>query len=116
MQLAEHTAERTTHRTAVTAGCGSYGPGHLLHWMQWKRATAAHCVPVSRVIQHGTSIELLIPGQAPLRWLHHDPARLRAALASAELPILACPEWQALRVDGFWFNCAPDTAGFEHCH
>lgn len=102
-------------RPGATTGCESYGPGHRLHWTLWKQATAARCVPVSQVLLDGTMIELLIEGRAPLFWHHHDPDGLREALDAAEDPILAAPQWQALRIDGYWFNCAPRDSSFQHC-
>ncbi|MBB6627140.1 hypothetical protein H5V45_07380 [Nocardioides sp. KIGAM211] len=95
--------------------CASFGPGHQLHWQHWKKATAATLVPVSEVDVDGTLVEVHVAGRQPFHWLHHDPARLRDALAKAEMPILASPQWQALRVDGYWFNCAPNDRSFGDC-
>ena len=97
------------------ACCDSYGPGHQLHWTQWKAAANAPVVPVSKVALDGTSIELLLAGEAdPVRWGHHDPARLEAALR-ADSRIVASTQMRALRVDGYWFNCAPEGADLELC-
>ena len=107
---------KTMHEGLKTElSCGSYGPGHMLHWTHWKKAAVADCVPVSQVVQDGTSIELVLDNGPTLTWSHHDPARLKAALMLAREPVLACPQWRALRVDGFWFNCGPEGSTFACC-
>lgn len=107
--------ERPVSETVNQHDCASFGPGHQLHWQHWKKATAAALVPVSGVDVDGTVIEVHVSGRAALHWHHHDPDRLLAALAQAEDPVLASPQWQALRVDGYWFNCAPNDRTFAHC-
>ena len=97
------------------AGCDSYGPGHLLHWTLWKKAASAPCVPVSRVVQEGTSIELVISDRESLHWSHHDPSKLAEALEATTSPIIASPQWRALRIGGYWFNCAPEGADVTLC-
>lgn len=96
-------------------GCDSYGPGHQLHWTLWKAAANAPCLPVTRIREHGGGVELEVPGHPPLQWCHHDPIRLRTALEHAQGPIVACPRYRVLRVDGFWFNCAPLGSEFTLC-
>ncbi len=105
----------TQHFLGHDPKCDSYLPGHKLHWSLYKRASGARTVLVSEVIATGTKLELVIPGEESLRWMHHDPDRLAAALAESVTPILACPEWRALRVDGYWFNCAPQGADLSVC-
>lgn len=100
-------AVRPVTETVHTHTCDSYGPGHMLHWTQWKAASGAPSYPVTRIVDHGDHFELHVVGQPPLRWCHHEPDRLRAALESAAAIVEACPRFRALRVDGFWFNCAP---------
>lgn len=102
-------------RRSTTTGCGSYGPGHQLHWTHWKAASSAPTVTVSHVIQTGNTLELVIPGRAPLYWAHHDSRRIAHALEHATDPIVACPDLMALRIDGFWFNCAPVGTSFLLC-
>lgn len=95
-------------------GCGLYGPGHQLHWAHWKKAAAAPCTPVSMVLQDDTRLEIITPERS-LTWFHHDADLLAEALRSVQLPMCVCPEWQALRIDGYWFNCAPSARLFTPC-
>ncbi len=97
-----------------TGACGSYGPGHQLHWTHWKKASSAPAIVVTRVRMDGDVVELLLPGH-PLRWRHHDAARLRHALQNTRQPIAAVPETGMLRVDGYWFNCADVDMEFSLC-
>ena len=106
---------RADERTSKKSGCGSYDPGHLLHWHHWKQASAAECVAVLEVTQTGTSLEITVPGQPPLRWYHHDPLSIAMALAGDHGPILASPRHQALRINGYWFNCTADAAALAAC-
>lgn len=95
--------------------CTSYLPGHQLHWSLYKRASSARTVHVDQVLVDGTSLELRIAGEPSIRWEHHDPSRIAAALEHSIDPVLACPDWRALRIDGYWFNCAPQGADLTHC-
>lgn len=95
--------------------CGSYLPGHDLHWSLYKKTSSARMLVVSQVIVRGTSLELVVPGQPSLHWLHHAPGRLEAAVERSVEPILACPDWRTLRVDGYWFNCAPEGVQLSVC-
>ena len=105
----------TQHFLGVDRPCESFLPGHKLHWSLYKKASGARTVSVSHVIITGTSLELVVPGEPSLHWVHHDPRRLEAALKGSLDPILACPEWRALRIDGYWFNCAPEGADLSTC-
>jgi len=102
-------------RTPTSSGCGSYDPGHLLHWAHWKKASAAECLAVLDVIQTGSSLEIVLAGEPPLRWYHHDPVALATALAGTRGPIVVSRRHQALRVDGYWFNCATDVRALAAC-
>jgi hypothetical protein len=101
-------------REAETHTCGSYGPGHQLHWTVWKQASSAASIVVTKVRMDGDVVELLLPGR-PQRWRHHDAARLRAALRGTTQPVAAVPGAGLLRVDGYWFHCADAEAKLSLC-
>ena len=105
----------TQHICEDDPKCESFLPGHRLHWSLYKRASGARVVLVSEVMATDAYLELTIPGEPSLRWRHHEPERLVAAVADSTTPILACPEWRALRVDGYWFNCAPQDTDLSIC-
>lgn len=96
--------------------CNSFLPGHRLHWTQWKHASAAAPLQVLQVVDHEDGVfEIITPGLPSLFWQHHNPSQLRAALAVAELPIVASPQWRMLRIDGIWFNCVPAETELTLC-
>ena len=106
----------TTMTVDHSAVCESYQPGHRLHWSLYKMASAAATVPVTNIAVHGTTLEITVVGQdEPIRWQHHDPKRLMFALEHATDPILAAPSYRALRIDGYWFNCAQLDADLFDC-
>jgi hypothetical protein len=105
----------TQHFPGDGSLCESFLPGHKLHWSLYKKASGARTVMVSHVIVTGTALELVIPGEPSIRWVHHDPQRVAAAIKDSVDPILACPEWRALRIDGYWFNCAEQGADLSVC-
>ncbi|MGZ6745549.1 MAG: hypothetical protein ACXVD0_06550 [Nocardioides sp.] len=107
--------ETTITRTAAPTTCASYDPGHHLHWHQWKQASAAECVPVLDVVQSGTSLEVIFPDRPSVHWHHHDADALAVALRGNRTQILASTTFQALRVDGHWFNCAGDVTTLAAC-
>lgn len=108
-------AERSHTTAAGSSTCDSYGPGHQLHWTQWKAASSAPAFRVTRIIDHEDHFEFHIEGEPPLKWSHHEPDRLREALAAAEHIIEVCPRYRALRIDGHWFNCAPQELHITLC-
>lgn len=103
----------TDTHAATELSCELTDPGHQMHWARWKDVASADCVPVERTEVHGPEIVLVVGGQR-LRWFHHDPERLAEAVRSTRAPVLACLDGQALRVEGYWFNCATESA-FQPC-
>lgn len=98
-----------------TTHCDSYEPGHRLHWSLWSMAQFAPAVPVSHVTIDGTAVSIDIGGQHAFTWKHHDPNRLVFALEHATGPAMICPVHRVLRVDCFWFSCAPQDAELSAC-
>jgi hypothetical protein len=101
-------------RLEAEAPCASHAPGHQLHWTHWKQAASSPAIVVTKVRMVGDVVELLLPGD-PVRWRHHDAARLQRALRTSRQPIAAVPEHGMLRVDGYWFNCVSADAEFTLC-
>jgi hypothetical protein len=48
-----------------------------------------------------------------LDYRHHEPERLSSVLALFPGSRVVYPEFHALRIGPYWFNCAPD--GFDPC-
>lgn len=86
--------------------CGSYAPGHDLHWIHWKRLQDAPGLPVHAIAVgvHGLWVRLDTPGGSQV-WWNHDLARVRD-LGPVRGRVLLWPRLHAMRVDGYLFNLA----------
>jgi hypothetical protein len=66
--------------SGAKSGCGSYGPGHRVHWIQGvKAAGAAVVIPVS-VAVHPSGLVQLRGDDLSLECWNHDPAAIQASL------------------------------------
>ena len=64
--------------------CGSYGPGHLMHWIQRKKSSEGgqRIIKVNIVAVHDDGRVEIEGHDLKLTLWHHDPDRLRRALGS----------------------------------
>jgi hypothetical protein len=62
--------------------CGSYGPGHLMHWIQGKKSheDGQAIIRVKVVAVHDDGRVEIEGDDVKLTLWHHDPDRLRSAL------------------------------------
>ena len=62
--------------------CGSYGPGHLMHWIQFKKSheDGQPIIKVKVVAVHDDGHVEIEGGDLKLTLWYHDPDRLRSAL------------------------------------
>ena len=62
--------------------CGSYGPGHLMHWIQAKKSheDAQPIIKVKVVAVHDDGRADIESHDLKLTLWHHDPDHLRSAL------------------------------------
>jgi hypothetical protein len=67
---------------AVDRSCGSYGPGHLLHWIQGKKSheDAQPIIKVKVVAVHDDGRADIEGHDLKLTLWYHDPDHLRSAL------------------------------------
>lgn len=64
----------------VDRSCGSYGPGHQVHWIQAKNSAAEQpVIGVSIVVHRDGRVDLEGPQLKVTLW-NHDPHRLRDAV------------------------------------
>ena len=97
------------------AACDSYEPGHRLHWSLYKAASAARTVKVRALSVDGTTVSVTTVTDETFTWEHHDPEALTMAINHADTTPLVAPDWRALRIDGYWFNCAPEGVDVSAC-
>ena len=62
--------------------CGSYGPGHLMHWIQGKKSheDGQPIIKVKVVAVHDDGRVEIEGDELKLTLWYHDPDRLRSAL------------------------------------
>ena len=75
----------------VPVPCGSYGPGHLMHWIQRKKSCedGQPIVKVKVVAVHDDGCVEIEGDDVKLTVWHHDPDRLRSALMYAgSIPVI----------------------------
>jgi hypothetical protein len=62
--------------------CGSYGPGHLMHWIQWKKSheEGQPIIKVKIVAVHDDGRVEIEGGDLKATLWNHDPGQLRSAL------------------------------------
>lgn len=95
--------------------CDLYAPGHLMHYTHQGTAVRSQPVAVRDTQVDGAHLTLQLENGAELRWRHHDPARLQRVLESVPSKRVAYPDFHALRVGPFWFNCAPQSESWQDC-
>ena len=92
----------------VDGSCGSYGPGHQVHWIQAKKSAGEHpVIGVSIVVHRDGRIDLEGPRLKVTLW-NHDPDRLRDAVGRRGRAVWK-PRLNLLAVPGhscFMFNLA----------
>jgi hypothetical protein len=69
---------------AIDRSCGSYGPGHQMHWIQAKKSWEDEqpVIGVSILVHHDGRVDLAGDDLKLTMW-NHDPDRLRDAVAYA---------------------------------
>ncbi len=97
------------------SGCDLYAPGHQMHYRHQGDAVRSPAQVVQDVLQDGTEVILLLEDDSELHWRHHDPERLRRMLELLRGKSVAYPEFHALRVGPYWFNCAGEDDGWQDC-
>ena len=95
--------------------CDLYAPGHQIHYKHQGNAVRSPALQVRDTLVDGTLVTLLLDDGRELHWRHHDPARLSRLLELLRGKCVAYPEWHAVRVGPYWFNCASVDAEFTLC-
>jgi hypothetical protein len=96
-------------------GCDLYEPGHLIHYQHQADAGQSPGHDVRDSLLEGTTVTLMLQGEDELVWRHHDPERLRSILELLHGRGVAYPEFHALRVGPYWFNCAAPDDPWQEC-
>jgi hypothetical protein len=93
--------------------CGSYAPGHQMHYVHQGQALRSPSVRASNVIVEGDRVIVVLEDGSQLDYHHHEPERLASILGLFPGSRVVYPRFHALRIGPYWFNCAP--ADFTPC-
>jgi hypothetical protein len=96
-------------------GCDSYAPGHLIHYQHQGDAVRSPSLRAHDVRVDGTLVVMHLEDDREVQWRHHDPDRLQRIVELLRGHATAYPDFHALRVGPFWFNCATERDGFRDC-
>lgn len=119
LRSSSRTRTREVHSGSVLADraqgdtCDSYAPGHQVHYIHQGQALRSPSVHARNVIVEGHRVIVLLEDGTQLDYHHHDPERLSSVLGLFPASRMVYPQFHALRVGPYWFNCAP--ADFEPC-
>jgi hypothetical protein len=93
----------------VNRSCGSYGPGHQMHWIQAKKSwEEGPEISVSKLVVHDDGLVDLEGNELKLTMWNHDPDRLRDAVHYRGRGVWK-PRFHVLAVpgpSGYLFNLA----------
>jgi len=102
------------------ADCYSYAPGHVMHWIAWKRLDRYETVPVVSAGVDEVRVTLTLEDGRILTWWHHEARKLakvarhpeRAAVYRDRGVIaLSTKNGEAQLL----INCAGSAEGFSPC-
>jgi hypothetical protein len=95
--------------------CDLYGPGHQIHYKHQAEASTSMPRIVRDTLLENTRLTLQLEDGDELTWRNHDPRRLRRILELVHGQGAAYPQFHALRIGPYWFNCATASDPFEDC-
>jgi hypothetical protein len=97
------------------ATCDLYEPGHQIHYKHQGDAVHSPSRAVRDVLLDGPLIRLTLDDGSQLLWRHHDPERLSRIVELLRGKCVIYPEYHAMRVGPYWFNCATETDDWRDC-
>jgi hypothetical protein len=106
-------------RLEPIAPCNLFQPGHMVHFIQARKAVRAPGVPAVLTRVDGTLIELVLAGGQQQRYRNHHPARLLALMRERPRDLELVPAWSLLRLSSggnrFCFSIAEGTVPLTPC-
>jgi hypothetical protein len=97
------------------ATCDLYAPGHQIHYKHQGDAVHSPARSVRDAAVDGTHIMLTMDDGTALHWRHHDPDRLVRIVELLRGKCVIYPEFHAMRVGPYWFNCATESDDWQEC-
>ena len=120
-------AESSARRDATPSGgprstglrvggtCDRYDPGHQMHYRHQGAAVRSRSLPAREVVVDRAVLIVTLEDGRELEWHHHDPQRVRRVLEAVPGKRVVYPDFHALRVGPYWFNCAREGDEWQDC-
>ena len=97
------------------ATCDLYSPGHQIHYTHQAEAVHSASRVTRDALLEGTLLTLTFEDGHNLRWRHHDPDRLGRIIDLLRNRCVVYPDFHALRVGPYWFNCCDEADEWQDC-
>jgi hypothetical protein len=97
------------------ATCDLYEPGHQIHFKHQGDAVHSPSRSVRDLFVDGTHISLTMDDSTVLHWRHHDPEKLTRISELLRGKCVIYPEFHAMRIGPYWFNCATEADDWQDC-
>jgi hypothetical protein len=110
---AHHRTPPVPPRGATT--CDLYAPGHQMHYRHQGDAVHSPSRSARDVLVDGTHVQLTMDDGTTLHWRHHDPERLIRISEMLRGKAVIYPEFHAMRIGPYWFNCATESDDWQDC-
>ena len=98
-----------------SATCDLYAPGHQIHYRHQGDAVRSPSRSVRDLVIDGTHISLTMDDGTLLHWRHHDPDKLTRIAELLRGKCVIYPEFHAMRIGPYWFNCATEADDWHDC-
>ena len=95
--------------------CELYEPGHQIHYKHQGDAVRSPSRPVRDLQIDGNLMVLTVDDGSQLRWRHHQPERVGRLLELLRGKCVIYPEFHAMRIGPYWFNCATEADTWQDC-
>jgi hypothetical protein len=95
--------------------CDLYAPGHQIHYKHQGQAVRSPSHSVREMLVDGTHLHLTLHDGSTIHWRHHDPERLTRIAELLPRKGVIYPEFHALRIGPYWFNCATESDDWQDC-
>jgi hypothetical protein len=86
-----------------------------MHYTHQGDAVHSPSRSVRDVLVDDTHVWLTMNDETTLHWRHHDPDRLTRIVETLRGKGVIYPEFHAMRVGPYWFNCATEPDDWQDC-
>lgn len=95
--------------------CDLYAPGHQIHYTHQGSAVRSASRGTRDALLDDSLVTLVLDDGEIWHWRHHDPQRLGRILELLRGKCVVYPDFHAMRVGPYWFNCATEDDEWQDC-